>query len=407
MMPLSPVVTLGERAPADGRLGKQVQARHVPIDPRQGLESPALAMTDDAIVVCSDLFERALESTLLARGLAEVSRRASVLVISANEGAVSPSLPQGSPEIVGAERLRHCLRAVGIDATLAGQTIALAGKLMSPLAPTRLPRCLAILSTFDDADIISALLREIHAEGFDIAVIDDGSTDGTYDELLRAHEHGIVTRLERREPSPHYRWASILERKTHIAMQAQDYDWVFHWDSDELRESPWPHLSLREGLACVEAMGFNAVDHVVLQFRPIGDGFGAGICPREFFEFCEFGKSPGHRVQIRGFKPQGNRRIQLASSGGHEAQFEGRRVFPLKFLLKHYPLRSPAQARRKVAERRQRGAAEARERRWHTHYDRDDGNADYLWSPEQLVRFDDTFYSKYLIERLTTLGVVP
>ena len=39
-------------------------------------------------------------------------------------------------------------------------------------------------------------------------------------------------------------------------------------------------------------------------------------------------------------------------SGGHQVQFRGRRICPVKFLSKHYPIRSQAHGERKVFEER-------------------------------------------------------
>ena len=53
----------------------------------------------------------------------------------------------------------------------------------------------------------------------------------------------------------------------------------------------------------------------------------------------------------------------LAGSGGHEAVFTGRRVFPYNFLSKHYPVRSQAHGERKIfVERSARRSESAR--RW-------------------------------------------
>ena len=98
----------------------------------------------------------------------------------------------------------------------------------------------------------------------------------------------------------------------------------------------------------------------------------------------------------------------MFSTGGHDVQFEGKRLYPLKFLTKHYTLRSYIQANRKLyQERFPRIRKERAERGWHVHY-----NALELvqeikpWRKSELLNFDKaTFWSDYLIERISGVGI--
>ena len=118
----------------------------------------------------------------------------------------------------------------------------------------------------------------------------------------------------------------------------------------------------------MDALGFNAIDFAGLDFWPVDDSFRAGDDVRDAFT-CYAELAPYDRVQIRCWKKTA--RLDLASSGGHEARFPGRRVFPLRFILRHYPIRGQAHGERKVL----RGAAEPvsaseeRARGWHVQYD--------------------------------------
>ncbi|HEU4931631.1 MAG TPA: hypothetical protein VFT48_06095, partial [Pyrinomonadaceae bacterium] len=56
--------------------------------------------------------------------------------------------------------------------------------------------------------------------------------------------------------------------------------------------------------------------------------------------------------------------------GGHEIRFNGRRAYPFRFLLKHYPVRSQAHGEKKIfRERKARWFPKERAGGWHTHYD--------------------------------------
>jgi hypothetical protein len=94
-------------------------------------------------------------------------------------------------------------------------------------------------------------------------------------------------------------------------------------------------------------------------------------------------------VQIRCWKKTSA--VDLASSGGHEARFENRRVFPIRFLLRHYPIRGQAHGERKVfVERQPRFAGEERARGWHVQYEKFEETTAFVQDPCTLTRFDAT-----------------
>lgn len=100
--------------------------------------------------------------------------------------------------------------------------------------------------------------------------------------------------------------------------------------------------------------------------------------------------------------------MNLAESGGHDVQFAGRRIYPLKFLLKHYPLRNRAQAERKVfQERAPRASRERRERGWHTHYDAlIQSNEIAGWRAHDLIPCQAHYFSsEFLVEWLSQIGL--
>jgi hypothetical protein len=121
--------------------------------------------------------------------------------------------------------------------------------------------------------------------------------------------------------------------------------------------------------------------------------------------YFAFSDHPGHFHQRRAWKQLGTR-VALAASAGHDCSFAGRRVYPYKFLLKHYPIRSQAHGERKVlCERLPRWNNEERARGWHRQYD-DAAGRRFLRDPETVTRFDPQwFYHRYLVQRLSGAGV--
>jgi hypothetical protein len=247
---------------------------------------------------------------------------------------------------------------------------------------------MALIAAYNEADIIALVIGDLVEEGVSVYLLDHGSTDATVQEAERHLGHGLV-RIESL-PAPddgsHVpAWEQVLRRKEELAASL-DADWFIHHDADEFRESPWPGLRLREAIQRVDAQGYDAIDFELLNFRPTHDSFRAGTDVREAFPFYEPGEA-FDRPQIRCWK-KGPQRVDLVTFGGHKPLFPDRRVFPLRFLLRHYPIRGQAHGERKVfRERKTRFAAE-RAQQWHIQYDRLREGDSFLRDPATLTRYD-------------------
>jgi hypothetical protein len=176
-----------------------------------------------------------------------------------------------------------------------------------------------------------------------------------------------------------------LRRKEQLALTL-GFDWVMHADADELRESPWPSLSLGAAIGIVDRMGYNAIDFAVFQFRPTTDRpFVRGQDLRRSFRYYD-GPREFDRLQIKCWKHAG--KVELVPSGGHEAAFEGRRVFPIRFVLRHYPIRSQEHGQRKVFRDRRPRFIESEHRKWHLQYDDVDEATSFVRAAGELEEWD-------------------
>ncbi len=138
----------------------------------------------------------------------------------------------------------------------------------------------------------------------------------------------------------------------------------------------------------------NAIDFAGLDFWPVDDGFRAGDDVRDAFTFCSE-LAPHDLPQVRCWKKTDS--LDLASSGGHDARFTGRRVFPLRFVLRHYPIRGQAHGDRKVfGERRNRFLDRERNRGWHVQYDQMQEGVSFLRDPATLARYDPDAFRRSL-----------
>jgi len=263
------------------------------------------------------------------------------------------------------------------------------------------------MTVYNEADILAASIQNLNREGVEVYIIDNWSSDLSH-EIARGLVGRGVTEVEQYPPSGPsgtYDWGDLLTRVEEVG-DALESDWIVYHDVDEYRMSPWPGVSLRTALHSVRECGFNAVDHTVLTHHPTEDSFEEGDNYVDAFPYFEFGTRPGHFAQVKTWHRSAGR-VHLTGSGGHQAAFEGRQVFPFNFILRHYPVRSQAQGERKVfRERKARWNPSERMRGWHNHYDSITSGHDFIRDADTLLRYDPaTFYSDFMMERLLRIGL--
>jgi len=253
-------------------------------------------------------------------------------------------------------------------------------------------RVIAIVSAYNEADIISPVIGHLVENGVDVYLIDNRSTDGTVEQARPWLKKGLLEIEEfpkeaPRNGPPTFDWGAILQRKEELAKKLPA-DWFIHHDADEFREAPWPGMSLKDAIRWVDRLGYSCIDFRVLNFPPVDDGFRPGADPREHLTRWEE-PNVHDTVQLKSWKNTGAP-VSLAASGGHEVGFRGRRVFPIQFLLRHYPIRSQEHGRRKVfEERKTRFLERERAKGWHVQYDRIEDKAhSFLGDPSRLQPYD-------------------
>jgi glycosyltransferase involved in cell wall biosynthesis len=244
---------------------------------------------------------------------------------------------------------------------------------------------IAILAAYNEGDVVAQVIGDLVRQGLQVYLVDHGSTDDTVAQAEPFLGRGLLE-IERLGGGPTVRWSDVLRRKEELAGQLAA-DWFVHQDADEFRESPWENLSLCEAIRRVDRLGYDAIDFELLNFRPTHDGFRPGADVREAFQYYEHAQS-FDKVQVRCWR-RGEHAVDLVSSGGHDAMFPGRKVFPVRFLLRHYPVRGQVHGERKVlGERLQRFAPEERAQGWHVQYGAMLAGKGFLRDPASLILYD-------------------
>ena len=243
------------------------------------------------------------------------------------------------------------------------------------------------MPVFNEADVLQQTIRHLHDQGATVHVIDGWSTDGSY-EIAWNHADSL-------EPFPGLpdevqNCTAILERIEHLA-EASTADWILYSDADEWRRSNRPGETLHDAVARADAAGYTAIDFRVFQFyctaEPTWHALGRLDTPEEFFHYYDEADCISRIPNRKLWKNVG--RVHLGG-GGHEVTFPGMLIYPQRMTMKHFPFRTPEQARRKIETRIARRRKEEHDRGWGVHYDQYAPDFNFTWDPEKLLYWKDT-----------------
>lgn len=392
-----------------------------------GLPKISNKILKKSIVICSNVIEHLLAPEKILKDLSNISLKSLFLLISTPD-RVKARGPESCGPLENTcharkwsmDELQRLFKKYKFNDFLIGYTnnsdvhqwkntiLVISGTYAISKTTSNNLKILAIITLYNEIDIIENTITYLLAQGISVHIIDNWSTDGSYEVIKKNSNNNTNLSYERYPKSKAntlYNWNNLLKQVEKVSHK-KNFDWYIHHDSDEIRCSPWEDLSLINAISQVDYLGFNAIDHTVIDFRPTEDGYDRSKNPESFFTHFEFGKRPGHFLQIKAWKNTGQT-INLHSSGGHEVIFDNRKIFPLKFLLKHYPLRSSKQAKTKIFQNRlPRISIADKKRGWHTQYNKYNENSKYIWSRKELLTFSPTFYNEYLVERLTGIGII-
>lgn len=241
----------------------------------------------------------------------------------------------------------------------------------------------AYMPVFEEADVLPFVIAHMREQGVEIHALDGWSTDGSY-ELLRGAGSGVtVERFPADGPSPVQTCRAILARIEDLASK-DGADWCYLSDADEWRRSPRSGEALAEGIARVDAEGWNAIDHKVFAFFCVDREWSGD--PESYFRHYNTTDMICGIPQQKLWKNQGQR---VALGSGHLIHFLGVRMCPEKFVMKHYPYRNPVQAERKVRTRLERRCHAEHRAGWGVHYDAP-FPAGFLWDRSALMEWRDT-----------------
>ena len=404
------------------------QAQLLEADLEKGVPELDPGILKDAVVICADVVEHLRSPDGLLADLARISAQCRFVLVSTLDrdrargiGSLGPPANPAHVREWTASEFHRLLCATGFRQpfflghtvntdfhALKSTLLAISGREASYQRPRRDVRVGAIVNVYNEEDMLPEVIRHLKQQRVSVHIVDNWSNDHSYEIAQRAQQSGEVSSLRRfpAAPTAEYAWRRLLENSVRLSTEL-DLDWVLHYDADEIRVSPWNGVTLTEAIGFADSLGYDAIDFTVIDFRFLKSCPAASPPYEHGLTHFQFGRRPGHFAQIKAWKQRGQV-VDLWSSGGHSAAFEGRRVYPLKFLTKHYPLRTPQQARLKIFRDRLPRVGKERELHgWHTHYDRFAESSEIIgWSKSELLQWGrPTFDAEFLVERLSGIGI--
>ena len=194
-------------------------------------------------------------------------------------------------------------------------------------------RAVAIIATYNEERFIGGCIEHLNAEGVEVFILENGSTDGTRD-ICASFLGAGVCGIEDVARDGVYSWLPLLERKAALASELEA-DWFLHVDADEIRLAPPGWGTLADAFARVEDDGCNAVNFLEFTFVPtVEEPDHDHACfrrtMRHYYPFL-----PRFPDRLNAWKRQSGP-VDLCASGGHRVAFEGLRMHATSFAMRHY-----------------------------------------------------------------------
>lgn len=225
---------------------------------------------------------------------------------------------------------------------------------------------LAFTYVRNELDILPWTLAAMLNQGVDVYALDNWSTDGTWEWLMeQTYQWQDRLYVERfpDKPSKYFELDPILHRLEQLHAQRRP-DWGLVFGADEILEAPGG-VPLATALRATSERGYTAADFMTACFQPVDDGWTPADDPAAYFRYWTLGH---YQINVRAWSAPNDAITFL--QGGHDMAFKGRQLCPRRFVIRHYPFRTQAQAERKVfQERKPRYSPAEHAKGWHTHFD--------------------------------------
>lgn len=222
-----------------------------------------------------------------------------------------------------------------------------------------------MIPVYNEADNIGYVIEHLISQGIELVILDNGSTDDSYDICSGYLNKGVlsleVVRTER------YEFDLLVERLYDAALSF-NADWVLLNAADEFLESPHPDLTLKEAIEIDDSRGYNLIQFNNFEFFPTEKDLRK--------------KEPDVQRRIKHYTWNDDLQfrcwkiypgMKVSGTAGHYPIFPASvkcKIAKTKYVLRHYRIRSYRHGLRKIfTDRLPRYPPEAKKLGRHVHYD--------------------------------------
>jgi len=226
-------------------------------------------------------------------------------------------------------------------------------------------KIIGMLPVYNDEDMVGEVIEHLLSQGLELVVLDNGSTDNSYEICKKFAEKGLIT-LDQKKTSK-FDFPLILRILYDMAL-TRNPDWLIRSDQDEILESGTENLTLKEAIKQEDEKGHNLIQFDVFEFFTTNNDNHFAKSVKDEFRYYSW----QHDYAYRSWKHIPGVRVE--NEAGHMPIFpEGcpYRISEKKFVLRHYRFRNKEQAIRNNKQRLLRtNNTPEKNIGWYTHFDK-------------------------------------
>jgi hypothetical protein len=243
-----------------------------------------------------------------------------------------------------------------------------------------------MLLCYNDADILGPVIDHLAANRHDVVVWNHGSEDETESVARARLGGGVIEYQDVDRAAVPFRDLYGVAARYLAATYGGLYDWLSWPDQDEILEGPDTARPYHEQVTEALASGVDWVefDNFVFWFTDEDDP--AALNPLDRIRRYNLSPPASPRVRAWRFALTNERRL------GNSNPIEGEKA-PVNWPLRHYPMRSLEQARRRALHDRNQAGFQSGDRNWHYERFREDERT-LVVPAGDLHRFDGRHLSR-------------
>lgn len=319
---------------------------------KPGVVSIQSNILSNSVIICSDVIEHVIHPDFLLENLMACLDYAPVALLSTPERELTRGLRDAGPPMNPSHvrewnqsELECLLRSYDFQVEFIGLTrsndkdwqkwtsLAVLGNNHQPKfcpAPADF-RVISFMIASNEEKIILPCLNYLISNGLEVYIMNKDSSDSTGDLARSLLGKGVigVEDFHCTSSASSSQYECLMDRIAEISNMIKP-NWLIHHNANELMESPWPWVTLKNAIYYVDQCGFNCIDHSILNFSLMRDGFRTDSDFNAYYKYKEWGSDTDQSQQINVWK-QLDQPVHLT-----HVDFERSYPFPYKFFIRKY-----------------------------------------------------------------------